>query len=463
MNEPMHQEFLQAIIETPDDDTPRLVYADWLEEHGDQERAEYIRLQCELAKLDESDPRYVSLSRRSSEFYQAHGKKWARPISTLAEWFFFERGFVERINISAQTLLENAEAVFRSAPIHRIGLLGSARFIEELATCRYLSQVSELDVHADRCSLDVERGELDGIGDHGLAALARGPYLGRLKKLNLRDAGATIRGIRLLAASPHLSSLEHLDLSNNDVRTAGLAALVESPHLSRVTALGLTSTGMHDRALGELASSRLLARLTELSLGFDRIGSSGLRALVSSPQAAGLTTLALSFTPQRYRAHRPSLGDVGAILAASPFLRRLRILRLHGTDIEDRGLEAILDSTCSQRLTQLHLGENGITQAGARALAGWLHLSQLTELDLGNNLIGDDGLEALLDSRYFGRPSMLVLTYTGITDRGAKALAACPNLDRLSFLVVFGNTIGDKGRQALLARFGKRVALGDAS
>lgn len=58
---------------------------------------------------------------------------------------------------------------------------------------------------------------------------------------------------------------------------------------------------------------------------------------------------------------------------------------------------------------------------------------------------------------------MLVLTYTGITDRGAKALAACPNLDRLSFLVVFGNTIGDKGRQALLARFGKRVALGDAS
>ena len=43
--------FLQAMVETPDDDTPRLVYADWLEENGDADRAEFIRLQCELATL----------------------------------------------------------------------------------------------------------------------------------------------------------------------------------------------------------------------------------------------------------------------------------------------------------------------------------------------------------------------------------------------------------------------------
>lgn len=43
--------FLAAITETPDDDTPRLVYADWLEEHGQSDRAEFIRVQCELAKM----------------------------------------------------------------------------------------------------------------------------------------------------------------------------------------------------------------------------------------------------------------------------------------------------------------------------------------------------------------------------------------------------------------------------
>ena len=37
--------FLQAIIENPDDDAPRLLYADWLEERGDP-RGEFIRVQC---------------------------------------------------------------------------------------------------------------------------------------------------------------------------------------------------------------------------------------------------------------------------------------------------------------------------------------------------------------------------------------------------------------------------------
>jgi len=41
--------FLQAILDDPDNDDLRLVYADWLEERGDP-RGEFIRLQC--AKLD---------------------------------------------------------------------------------------------------------------------------------------------------------------------------------------------------------------------------------------------------------------------------------------------------------------------------------------------------------------------------------------------------------------------------
>src|SRR5436190_9976773 len=38
-----------AIRANPLDDTPRLVYADWLQEHGDDERAEFIRVQCAAA------------------------------------------------------------------------------------------------------------------------------------------------------------------------------------------------------------------------------------------------------------------------------------------------------------------------------------------------------------------------------------------------------------------------------
>ena len=44
--------FLRAICERPADDAPRLVYADWLDDHGEGERAEFIRVQAELARLD---------------------------------------------------------------------------------------------------------------------------------------------------------------------------------------------------------------------------------------------------------------------------------------------------------------------------------------------------------------------------------------------------------------------------
>ena len=54
--------FLRTIVENPEDDVPRLVFADWLEENGDADRAVFIRAQCEVARLPEGDP-----SRQKSE------------------------------------------------------------------------------------------------------------------------------------------------------------------------------------------------------------------------------------------------------------------------------------------------------------------------------------------------------------------------------------------------------------
>lgn len=42
---------LQAVIAEPDDDAPRLVFADWCDENGQSERAELIRRQCEAYRL----------------------------------------------------------------------------------------------------------------------------------------------------------------------------------------------------------------------------------------------------------------------------------------------------------------------------------------------------------------------------------------------------------------------------
>jgi len=44
---------LAAILSSPVDDTPRLIYADWLEERGEVDYAEFIRCQVQLARLGE--------------------------------------------------------------------------------------------------------------------------------------------------------------------------------------------------------------------------------------------------------------------------------------------------------------------------------------------------------------------------------------------------------------------------
>jgi uncharacterized protein (TIGR02996 family) len=49
----MIDSLLQAILDNPLDDAPRLVYADWLEEHEEYEKGEYMRLVVKLTHAPE--------------------------------------------------------------------------------------------------------------------------------------------------------------------------------------------------------------------------------------------------------------------------------------------------------------------------------------------------------------------------------------------------------------------------
>src|SRR5215471_3698309 len=90
----LHEAFLRSIIEAPDDDAPRLAYSDWLEEHGEPDRAEFIRVQCRLAALDEDDPERRELQKREYELLADHWGEWAGPlVGTVRSWQF-RRGFV---------------------------------------------------------------------------------------------------------------------------------------------------------------------------------------------------------------------------------------------------------------------------------------------------------------------------------------------------------------------------------
>lgn len=48
-------DFLRAIIDDPDDDGPRLIYADWLEERGDPRGGSSSGCSARSARMDDGD------------------------------------------------------------------------------------------------------------------------------------------------------------------------------------------------------------------------------------------------------------------------------------------------------------------------------------------------------------------------------------------------------------------------
>ena len=86
--------FLRDIHERPHDDTPRLVYADWLDENGRPERAEFIRVQCRLAELVTGHPERPALEKREYALWRKHTKAWQKPLPPRYRRGPFYRGFI---------------------------------------------------------------------------------------------------------------------------------------------------------------------------------------------------------------------------------------------------------------------------------------------------------------------------------------------------------------------------------
>ncbi len=125
ITDPTAAGLLRAILHEPDSDELRLVYADWLEEHGPPARAEFIRCQIELARQGhihshEQVEHEKALRRRERALLEAWSKDAeGEPMhygDRMHEWFgdairrvgrsniIVHRGFVEVIACDLATL-----------------------------------------------------------------------------------------------------------------------------------------------------------------------------------------------------------------------------------------------------------------------------------------------------------------------------------------------------------------------
>ena len=139
---------LQAILNDPDDTPLRLVFADWLEEHGDaadRARAEHIRLQCRYEDLPPGAPERQELWNRAWELEKEHQDAWFGALTALVDDIgLTSRGFPDSITASTAQFLLKAPEIFRLAPIRELLLFGALPHIEGLANCPYLARVRAL-------------------------------------------------------------------------------------------------------------------------------------------------------------------------------------------------------------------------------------------------------------------------------------------------------------------------------
>jgi uncharacterized protein (TIGR02996 family) len=156
------QAFLEAIIAAPDDDTPRLIFADWLEENGGSAgaaRAEFVRVQCKIATLrhelmSDEDCGDVNcpgcqerrtLRQRERELlgspYGVSGvlivrqprPEWVGALKDILPWdrdsWTFRRGFVEEIELWIGEWVSRGHELRQAAPLRVVRLTcGSATF-----------------------------------------------------------------------------------------------------------------------------------------------------------------------------------------------------------------------------------------------------------------------------------------------------------------------------------------------
>jgi uncharacterized protein (TIGR02996 family) len=136
---------LRAVLEYPDDDVPRLVYADWFDDHGQPDRAAYIRHAVRVHQLDYCNPSrkdtkaefaawvwsgesaaHVAARQAAGGLWSRHWRAWtATPgwgnlgLAHRTGWEF-DRGFVRRVSVRADRLSDRRlAALFGLHPVTR--------------------------------------------------------------------------------------------------------------------------------------------------------------------------------------------------------------------------------------------------------------------------------------------------------------------------------------------------------
>jgi uncharacterized protein (TIGR02996 family) len=235
----------RAVIENPADDAPRLVFADWLEEHGEAQRAEFIRLQIGMAKLAMHDPRWQPLVARAEKLARGKKRLWQQNLPQMRGviWEGFSRGFPSTVRFSNLLVFQDhIGAVVAAAPVTHVSFTphSVAVSLEALAISPHLAGITELEL------------SYLAISDDILTPLLDARHLGRLRSLALSDNRLTNVGIIGLCRCQAFPSLRHLSLIRNVIGPEVVDELIGSPWMRTLDELWIDAERLGRRGAAKL-------------------------------------------------------------------------------------------------------------------------------------------------------------------------------------------------------------------
>lgn len=353
------QALLLAIRADPDDELARLALADWLDDNGDPPRAEFVRVQCQLARGGDGPLATQKLRDREKQLLKDHSRRWLGPFAdTNPPVWRFERGtavfFLPAAELLTKETLARAAEWFPRAWVLDLRLTGSAA---------------------------------------NLPTLFEQPWLGRLSRLHVGPlpAGTYIlppRDLKALASCQGLSGLWSLRLTGLEMG-GRIGQLADSPLAGSLGALALADDTLTPDDLGRLAATfPCLRRLSVSGVTFDR---KKLDALTGAGWPETLTSLQLT---------RSLPSNVLPRLLDSPRLECLEELNLGGNDVRTEGAARIASCVHLATLRRLGLRNSHIGSPGAAALAESKVFAALELLDVWDSGAGRPGTDRL--SKRFG-------------------------------------------------------------
>jgi uncharacterized protein (TIGR02996 family) len=451
-----------AICANPDDDTARLVYADWLDEHGNPKRAAYIRAKVEEYRLENADTAAAMVSDFIG-FGSEHGHDrvdWSAvdadvaayraawkagapsPLSAKGEGVprirgvnvsGDERGFYSRAQVSdPDSFLARAADLFRAAPITTVAFEAlTADQARALIAGGHLARIRELEfdeytepdalralgAHRDAAGVRALRLEVTVTGDH-IDALAEGKHW---------------TGVREFESG-------FVDDSDDPPTADQFAVLFARPWFRGVRKLHAQSCGLNAECARAVA--RNCPEVRELDLWSNPLRAAGALAFAESKALRHLRSLALSGC---------DINDGGALAAlmATPNLPALAAL--HVPVNAARGPSA-KDLARGKRGPGLRaLSVSNLTPNAAEALAAHPAFARLWWLDVSNSPLQDEGVERMLRAAAFERLVGLDLSATSLNVPGVQALAAWPGGAGLQWLDLSSNAFAENGARALIA------------